>query len=118
MRSIVTFWRFWRSPQGIWPSPLGAITMGLCLSSAAHGSEGARLPLVGKADVGKSAEGFVRLIQEAAAQFHLNSDIKQAGGVLLRHRERHGELEAVRSHSERQHGDRRGRRAEIDVRGR
>ena len=29
------------------------------------GTNGAKLPLIGKADIGKSAEGFVRLIQEA-----------------------------------------------------
>jgi intracellular multiplication protein IcmB len=29
------------------------------------GNQGAKLPLIGKADIGKSAEGFVRLIQEA-----------------------------------------------------
>ncbi len=29
------------------------------------GPQGARLPLIGKTDIGKSAEGFVRLIQEA-----------------------------------------------------
>ena len=41
------------------------INLGLCLSSAVLGSHGARLPLIGKADIGKSAEGFVRLVQEA-----------------------------------------------------
>ena len=41
------------------------INIGLCLSSAVMGTNGAKLPLIGKADIGKSAEGFVRLIQEA-----------------------------------------------------
>lgn len=41
------------------------INLGLCLSSAVLGSQGARLPLIGKADIGNSAEGFVRLLQEA-----------------------------------------------------
>ena len=41
------------------------INLGLCLSSAVLGSQGAKLPLIGKADIGPSAEGFVRLIQEA-----------------------------------------------------
>jgi len=41
------------------------INIGLCLSSAVLGTQGAKLPLIGKADIGKSAEGFVRLIQEA-----------------------------------------------------
>ena len=41
------------------------INLGLCLSSAVLGAQGAKLPLIGKADIGPSAEGFVRLIQEA-----------------------------------------------------
>ena len=41
------------------------INLGLCLSSAVLGSHGARLPLIGKSDIGNSAEGFVRLVQEA-----------------------------------------------------
>ena len=41
------------------------INLGLCLSSAVLGSQGAKLPLIGKADIGPSAEGFVRLMQEA-----------------------------------------------------
>jgi intracellular multiplication protein IcmB len=41
------------------------INLGLCLSPAVLGSQGAKLPLIGKADIGPSAEGFVRLIQEA-----------------------------------------------------
>ena len=41
------------------------INLGLCLSTAILGSKGARLPLIGKADIGPSAQGFVRLVQEA-----------------------------------------------------
>ena len=41
------------------------INLGLCLSSAVLGSKGAKLPLIGKADIGASAEGFVILLQEA-----------------------------------------------------
>ncbi len=41
------------------------INLGLCLSSAVLGSGGAKLPLIGKLDIGPTAEGFVRLIQEA-----------------------------------------------------
>ena len=41
------------------------INIGLCLSTAVMGTNGAKLPLIGKADIGRSAEGFVRLIQEA-----------------------------------------------------
>ena len=41
------------------------INMGLCLSPAVLGAKGARLPLIGKLDIGPSAEGFVRLLQEA-----------------------------------------------------
>jgi len=41
------------------------INIGLCLSSAVMGNQGAKLPLIGKADIGKSAEGFVQLLQEA-----------------------------------------------------
>ena len=54
------------APPGAGKSVLAnTINIGLCLSSAVIGPQGARLPLIGKADVGKSAEGFVRLIQEA-----------------------------------------------------
>ena len=54
------------APPGSGKSVLAnTINIGLCLSSAVMGSQGARLPLIGKADIGKSAEGFVRLIQEA-----------------------------------------------------
>jgi len=41
------------------------INLGLCLSAAALGNGGARLPLIGKIDIGATAVGFVRLIQEA-----------------------------------------------------
>ena len=41
------------------------INLGLCLSPAVLGSRGARLPMIGKVDIGPSAQGFVRLIQEA-----------------------------------------------------
>ncbi|WP_158803503.1 ATP-binding protein [Acidisoma sp. L85] len=41
------------------------INLGLCLSTAVMGSRGAKLPLIGKADIGPSAQGFVRLVQEA-----------------------------------------------------
>ncbi len=41
------------------------INLGLALSPAVLGTQGAKLPLIGKADIGPSAEGFVRLIQEA-----------------------------------------------------
>jgi len=41
------------------------INIGLCLSSAVLGGVKAKLPMIGKLDIGPSAEGFVRLIQEA-----------------------------------------------------
>ncbi len=41
------------------------INLGLCLSPAALGNGGAKLPLIGKLDIGPTAEGFVRLVQEA-----------------------------------------------------
>ncbi len=41
------------------------INLGLCLSPAVLGAGGAKLPLIGKLDIGPTAEGFVRLIQEA-----------------------------------------------------
>lgn len=41
------------------------INIGLCLSPAVLDGRGAKLPLIGKVDIGSSAEGFVRLIQEA-----------------------------------------------------
>ncbi len=54
------------APPGAGKSVLAnTINIGLCLSAAAIGSNGAKLPLLGKVDVGRSAEGFVRLLQEA-----------------------------------------------------
>ena len=54
------------APPGSGKSVLAnTINIGLCLSPAVMGTNGAKLPLIGKADIGKSAEGFVRLIQEA-----------------------------------------------------
>lgn len=41
------------------------INLGLCLSPATLGAVGAKLPLIGKVDIGDSAEGFVLLVQEA-----------------------------------------------------
>lgn len=41
------------------------INLGLCLSPAALGVAGAKLPLLGKVDIGDAAEGFVLLVQEA-----------------------------------------------------
>ncbi len=41
------------------------INLGLCLSPSVLGSQGAKLPLIGKVDIGPSAQGFVRLVQEA-----------------------------------------------------
>jgi intracellular multiplication protein IcmB len=41
------------------------INIGLCLSSAVLGGAKAKLPMIGKLDIGSSAEGFVRLMQEA-----------------------------------------------------
>jgi intracellular multiplication protein IcmB len=54
------------APPGSGKSVLAnTINIGLCLSSAVMGTNGAKLPLIGKADIGRSAEGFVRLVQEA-----------------------------------------------------
>ena len=54
------------APPGRGKSVLAnTINIGLCLSQAAIGTNGAKLPLIGKVDIGNSAEGFVRLIQEA-----------------------------------------------------
>ena len=41
------------------------INIGLCLSSAVLGPHGGKLPLIGKIDIGRSAEGFVQLLREA-----------------------------------------------------
>ncbi len=54
------------APSGFGKSVLAnTVLLALCLSSAAQGASGARLPLIGKLDIGPSAEGFVRLLQEA-----------------------------------------------------
>ncbi len=54
------------APPGSGKSVLAnTINIGLCLSSAVLGSAKAQLPMIGKLDIGSSAEGFVRLIQEA-----------------------------------------------------
>jgi intracellular multiplication protein IcmB len=54
------------APPGSGKSVLAnTINIGLCLSSAGMGTQGAKLPLIGKVDIGRSAEGFVQLIQEA-----------------------------------------------------
>ena len=41
------------------------INLGLCLSPAALGSQGAKLPLIGKVDIGETVKGFIQLLQEA-----------------------------------------------------
>jgi intracellular multiplication protein IcmB len=54
------------APPGSGKSVLAnTINLGLCLSPAVIGPRGAKLPLIGKADIGPSAQGFVRLVQEA-----------------------------------------------------
>jgi intracellular multiplication protein IcmB len=54
------------APAGFGKSVLAnTLNLGLCLSSAAQGATGARLPLIGKLDIGPSAKGFVRCLQEA-----------------------------------------------------
>ncbi len=54
------------APPGSGKSVLAnTINIGLCLSPAVLGGKGAKLPLIGKVDIGSSAEGFVRLLQEA-----------------------------------------------------
>jgi intracellular multiplication protein IcmB len=54
------------APPGSGKSVLAnTINIGLCLSSAVMGTQGAKLPLIGKVDIGRSAEGFVQLVQEA-----------------------------------------------------
>ncbi|MEA2776905.1 MAG: intracellular multiplication protein IcmB, partial [Acetobacteraceae bacterium] len=42
-----------------------SINLGLCLSTAVLGSKGAKLPLIGKVDIGPSVQGFIRLLQES-----------------------------------------------------
>jgi intracellular multiplication protein IcmB len=54
------------APPGSGKSVLAnTINIGLCLSAAVLGGSKPKLPLIGKLDIGPSAEGFVRLIQEA-----------------------------------------------------
>jgi len=54
------------APPGSGKSVLAnTINLGLCLSPAVLGAFGARLPLIGKVDIGKSVEGFILLMQEA-----------------------------------------------------
>lgn len=54
------------APPGSGKSVLAnCINLGLVLSPAVLGVKGARLPLIGKADIGPSAQGFVRLVREA-----------------------------------------------------
>ena len=54
------------APPGHGKSVLdNTILLGLILSKAALGSVGAALPLIGKLDIGPSAEGFIQLLQEA-----------------------------------------------------
>jgi intracellular multiplication protein IcmB len=63
------------APPGSGKSVLAnTINLGLCLSTAVMGSKGAKLPLIGKADIGPSAQGFVRLIQEALVFCPTNTD--------------------------------------------
>jgi intracellular multiplication protein IcmB len=42
-----------------------AINLALCLSRAAQGSNGTKLPLIGKLDIGESAKGLILLLQDA-----------------------------------------------------
>jgi intracellular multiplication protein IcmB len=54
------------APPGSGKSVLAnSINLGLCLSRAVMGTNGAKLPLIGVVDIGKSAEGFIKLLQEA-----------------------------------------------------
>jgi intracellular multiplication protein IcmB len=54
------------APPGSGKSVLAnTINIGLCLSAAGMGSQGAKMPLIGKVDVGDSAQGYVQLVQEA-----------------------------------------------------
>ena len=54
------------APPGFGKSVLAnTINLGLCLGSAAQVGTGAKLPLIGKLDIGPSAEGFISLLQEA-----------------------------------------------------
>ena len=70
------------APPGAGKSVLAnTINIGLCLSPAVMGTNGAKLPLIGKADIGRSAEGFVRLdpggaraATQAGSHLHLAAD--------------------------------------------
>ena len=54
------------APPGFGKSVLAnSVLLALCLSYAALGASGAKLPLIGKLDVGPSAEGFVKMLLEA-----------------------------------------------------
>ncbi len=64
------------APPGYGKSVLAnSILLALCVSYAALGPTGAKLPLIGKLDVGPSAEGFVRLLIEALPQERRNEAI-------------------------------------------
>jgi intracellular multiplication protein IcmB len=64
------------APSGYGKSVLAnTILLGLCLSSAAQGANGTKLPLIGKLDIGPSAEGFVQLLQEALPKHRRNEAI-------------------------------------------
>ncbi len=55
-----------QAPPGYGKSMLAnSILLALCLSYASLGPSGAKMPLIGKLDIGPSAEGFVRLLVEA-----------------------------------------------------
>ena len=54
------------APPGSGKSVLAnTINLGLCLSPAILGARGARLPFIGKVDVGPSAKGFVEMVRNA-----------------------------------------------------
>jgi len=64
------------APPGYGKSVLAnSILLALCVSYAALGPTGAKLPLIGKLDVGPSAEGFIRLLVEALPQERRNEAI-------------------------------------------
>ena len=64
------------APPGYGKSVMAnSILLALCVSYAALGPTGAKLPLIGKLDVGPSAEGFVRLLIEALPQERRNEAI-------------------------------------------
>ncbi|MGI4796152.1 MAG: hypothetical protein ACRYG8_19265 [Janthinobacterium lividum] len=54
------------APPGSGKSVLAnTINLGLCLSSAVLGARGAKIPFIGKVDIGPSAKGFVELLRNA-----------------------------------------------------